>query len=75
MLIIKLMWPLQIYEIGIASVKAIEKRLKNYTRKWLGLPPGLISVGLYSKSSKLKLPLKALTEKFLVGKARLPMLL
>ena len=71
MLIPKLMWPLQIYEIGIASVEAIEKRLNNCTRKWLGLSPGLTSVGLYSRSSKLKLPLKALAEEFQVGKARL----
>ena len=31
MLIPKLMWPLQIYEIGITFVEAIEKRLNNYT--------------------------------------------
>ena len=41
MLIPMLMWPLKIYEIGITSVKAIEQRFNNYTRMWLGLPPGL----------------------------------
>jgi len=41
----------------------------------LGLPPGLTTVALYSKSAKLKLPLKAITEEFQVGKGRLQMML
>ena len=75
MLIPKLLWPLQIYEVGLACVEAIEKKISCYTRKWLGLPPGLTSVALYSKTAKLRLPLKAVTEEYKVGKARLQMML
>src|SRR5215813_4336378 len=75
MLIPKLLWPLQVYEIGLAAVVAIEKKIGKCTRKWLGLPPGLASIALYSRSTKLRLPLKALTEEFQVGKVRLQMML
>jgi len=71
MLIPKLLWPLQIYEIGLNAVEGIEKKINKFTRKWLGLPPGLTSVGLYSRAAKLKLPLKAITEEFQAGKVRL----
>src|SRR5215467_8898380 len=74
MLIPKLLWPLQIYEVGLACVEAIEKKISCYTRKWLGLPPGLTSVVLHSKTAKLRLPLKAVTEEYKVGKARLQMM-
>src|SRR5215470_9593881 len=75
MLIPKLLWPLQVYEIGLSAVEAIEKKIGRYTRKWLGLPAGLASVALYSRSAKLRLPLKAITEEFQVGKVRLQMML
>lgn len=75
MLIPKLLWPLQVYEIGLSAVEAIEKKIGKYTRKWLGLPPGLTSVALYSRNAKLRLPLKALTEEFQIGKVRLQMML
>jgi hypothetical protein len=75
MLIPKLMWPLQIYEIGLTTVEAIERKINKYTRKWLGLPPGLTSVALYSRTAKLKLPLKAITEEFQASKVRLQTML
>jgi len=75
MLIPKMMWPLLVYEIGLSTVEAIERLISKYIRKWLGLPPGLSTVGLYSRSAKLKLPLRAITEEFQVGKARLQMIL
>lgn len=74
-LIPKLMWPLQVYEIGLSTVEAIERTINKFSRKWLGLPPGLSTAALYSRSAKLRLPLKALTEEFKVGKARLQMML
>lgn len=75
MLIPKLLWPLQIYEIGMSLVEKMEGKISKHIRKWLGLPPGLTTVGLYSRSAKLKLPLKSLTEEFQVGKVRLQMML
>ena len=75
MLIPKLLWPLQIYEIGLSTVEAIERRISCCTRKWLGLPPGLTTVALYSRSAKLRLPLKSVVEEYKSGKARLQMML
>ena len=75
MLIPKLLWPLQVYEIGISAVEAIERKISKYTRKWLGLPPGLTTVALYSRTAKLRLPCKAITEEFQVSKVRLQMML
>ena len=66
---------MQIYEVGEATVEAIERNISQYTRKWLELPPGLTTVALYSRSTKLRLPLKAITEEYKVGKARLQMML
>jgi len=75
MLIPKLLWPLTLYEIGVYTVERIEKMINRFTRKWLGLPPGLTTVALYSRSSKLKLPLKSVTEEFKAGKVRLQAML
>ena len=75
MLIPKLLWPLQIYEIGLSTVEAIERMINRYTRKWMGLPPGLTSLALYSRSTKLRLPLKAITEEYKAAKVRLQMTL
>jgi hypothetical protein len=75
MLIPKLLWPLQVYEIAMSTVETVERKINRYTRKWLGLPPGLSTVALYSRSTKLRLPLKAITEEYKVGKARLQMML
>ena len=69
------MWPLQVYEIAMSTVEMIERKINRYTRKWLGLPPDLSTVALYSRSTKLRLPLKATTEEYKVGKARLQMML
>ena len=75
MLIPKLLWPLQIYEIGLSMVETIERKINSSTRKWLGLPPSLTSVALYSRSSKLRLPLRAITEEYKVAKTRLQLML
>ena len=71
----KLLWPLMVYEIGLCAVERIEQKIGSYTRKWLGLPPGLTSVALYSRSAKLKLPLRSVVEEFKVSKVRSQMML
>ena len=71
MLIPKLLWPLLIYDISTSTVEAMEAKINKYTRKWLGVPPGLTDVALYCRQAKLKLPLKSLTEEYKVGKTRL----
>lgn len=75
MLIPKLMWPLLVYDICTSRVEAIEKKVSKFTRKWLGVPPGLTDVALYSKSAKLTLPFKSVLEEYKVGKARLAVML
>ena len=46
-----------------------------FTRKWLGVPPGLSDVALYCQQAKLRLPLKSITEEYKVGKTRLQLML
>ena len=64
------MWPLTMYEIGLPTVEAMERCINRLTRKWLGLPPGLSSVALYSRSAKLKMPLRSVAEEFRISKIR-----
>ena len=71
MLIPKLLWPLLIYEICSTTVEAIEAKVNKFTRRWLGVPPGLTDVAMYSQKAKLKLPLKSIVEEYKCGKARL----
>ena len=49
MLILKLLWPLLVYEICSTTVKAIEAKINKFTRRWLGVPPGLTDVAMYCK--------------------------
>ena len=71
MLIPKLLWPLLVYDIPSSKVEALETKTNRFIRKWLGLPPCLTTMTLTCKQAKLKLPLKALSEEYKVGKARL----
>jgi len=70
-LIPKLSWPMQIYEVSLTRVEKMERLISNYVKKWLGVPNSLTNVALYSSSTKLKLPMVSLVEKFKLGKARL----
>ena len=71
MLIPKLLWPLLVYEISTTTVEAIEAKINRFTRKWLGVPPGLTDVALYCRKAKLRLPLKSVVVEYKCGKARL----
>ncbi|RUS85859.1 hypothetical protein EGW08_006411 [Elysia chlorotica] len=71
MLIPKLLWPLMVYEICSTTVEAIEAKINKFTRRWLGVPPGLTDVAMYCRTTKLKLPLKSILEEYKCGKARL----
>ena len=67
----KLLWPLLIYEICSTTVESIEAKISKFTRRWLGLLPGLTDVVMYCREAKLKLPLKPIVEEYKCGKARL----
>ncbi|KAK3797119.1 hypothetical protein RRG08_060463 [Elysia crispata] len=71
MLIPKLLWPLLVYEICSTTVEAIEAKINKFTRRWLGLLPGLTDVATYCRKAKLRLPLKSILEEYKCGKARL----
>ena len=38
---LRLLWPLQMYEIAISRVERIQQYSNKYLRKWLGVPPCL----------------------------------
>ncbi|GFS06192.1 reverse transcriptase [Elysia marginata] len=68
MLIPKLLWPLLVYDICCSTVESIEAKINKYTRKWLGVPPGLSDVAMYCRKAKLKLPMKSILEEYKCGK-------
>jgi hypothetical protein len=53
-LLARLIGPLMINEIPISLVEKLEQLVSKHLRRWLGLPPLLTSLGLYSQSSKLQ---------------------
>ena len=66
----RLLWPLTIYEIGLPFVESLEKSISRRIRVWLGLPPVLSSIALYSESERLRMPLISIAEEYRVGKIR-----
>ena len=58
-------------EVPVSLVEKLEQTVSKHIRRWLGLPPSFSSIGLYSKSTKLQMPLNSLVEEFKVAKARL----
>ena len=70
-----LLWLLLVYEIVTSVVESVEVKINKYTRKWLGLPPGLSDVALYCRQAKLKLPFQSTVEEFKSRKIRLQMML
>ncbi|GFO40444.1 reverse transcriptase [Plakobranchus ocellatus] len=69
MLIPKFLWLLSVNEICSTTSEAIEAKINIYTRKWLGVPPGLSDVAMYCRKAKLKLPMKSILEEYKCGKA------
>ena len=69
-----LLWPILVYEIATSTVESMKVKINEYTRKWLGLPPGMPDVALNCRQAKLKLPLKSIVEEFKSRKIRLQMM-
>ncbi|VDI00806.1 Hypothetical predicted protein [Mytilus galloprovincialis] len=63
------------YEITLTTVEKLERTINRQLRKWLGVPPSFTTVGLYSRTAKLQLPLTSLVEEFKVSKSRIVMTL
>jgi len=66
----RLMWPLKMCEITTSNVQKMDSKANNYIRKWLGLPRGLSSVGLFGRNA-LQLPLRSILLGYRQEKARL----
>ncbi|XP_063420791.1 uncharacterized protein LOC134706007 [Mytilus trossulus] len=71
----RISWPLMLYEITLSTVEKLERTINRHLRKWLGVPPSFTTVGLYSRTTKLQLPLTSIVEEFKVCKTRLVMTL
>ena len=74
-LLLRLSWPLRMYEIAISHVERVLQYSNKYLRKWLVIPPCFSKVGLYTNSRNLQLPISSLVEEFKVGKVRLHMMM
>ena len=64
----RLLWPLTTYEMGLPSVEEMERKINQHTRKWLGLPSSISSIALYSRSTRLRLPLRSIAEEYKISK-------
>ncbi|CAC5377997.1 unnamed protein product [Mytilus coruscus] len=64
-----------LYEITLTTVEKLERTINKHLRKWLGVPPSFTTVGLYSRTAKLQLPLTSIVEEFKLSKTRLVMTL
>ena len=71
----RLMWPLQVYEVALTRVETIQQHINKFLRKWLGVPPGFTTVGLYSKTAMLQLPIASVVEEYKVAKVRYQLML
>ncbi|GAA6081855.1 uncharacterized protein LOC125005379 [Tachysurus ichikawai] len=69
-ILLRLLWPLTVYEISITKIEKLEWRISTQLKQWLGIPRCLSSVGLYGHG-ELELPITGLVEEFKCTKARL----
>ena len=65
------MWTLMLYEISVTAVESLERSINRNLRKWLGVPPSVTAVGLYSRTTELQLPISSVVEEFKISKCRL----
>lgn len=66
----RLQWPFLLYDFPMTQVEAMERLCSKFMRRWLGVPPSFSSVILYSKTSKLRLPVSSVVEEFKATKVR-----
>ena len=70
----RILWPLFVYDSPMTTVEAMERKINNYLRRWLGFPRSLSNAALYGSSNALRLPFKGLMEEFVVSRTREVML-
>ncbi|KAF4111690.1 hypothetical protein G5714_008721 [Onychostoma macrolepis] len=54
----------------VYQVEGMERLCSKFLRKWLGVPQSFSAINLYSKTSKLPLPVSSVVEEFKAAKAR-----
>ena len=74
-LVPRLAWQLMLCEISTSTVEKLERIINKHLRSWFGVPPSFTSIGFYSRSAKLQLPMTSIVEEFKTSKARLVMTL
>ena len=52
----------QVYEVSLTRVETIQQHVNKFLWKWLGVPPGFTTVGLYNKRAMPQLPIASLVE-------------
>ncbi|GFO35531.1 reverse transcriptase [Plakobranchus ocellatus] len=69
----KLVWSflVSLYVITNSTVEFTEAEMNKFTRRWLGVPPGLADVAMYCYKVELKLPLESIVGEAKCGKAKL----
>ncbi|KAK0147796.1 hypothetical protein N1851_012487 [Merluccius polli] len=67
------LWPLLVYKVPISTVEGLERN--TYLRRWLGVLRSFCSIGLYSKGSKLQLPVTSVVEEYKATKPQQAMML
>ena len=70
MLIPKMMWPLNIYNIPLSKIEELQKKITGALKRWLKIPKSFSTDCLYSTSTKLRLSYSSLTEEYRASKAR-----
>ena len=71
----RILWPLTIYNVGVARVEKMEQMISAKFRKWLGFPRMLSTNALYGKSNILLLPCSSLVEEFKCRKVGMAMMM
>ncbi|CAM4625186.1 unnamed protein product [Leuciscus chuanchicus] len=66
----RLQWPFLLYDFPMSQVEGMERLCSKFLRKWLRVPPSFSAINLYSKTSKLPLPVSSVVEEFKATKAR-----
>lgn len=59
-----LQWSFLLYDFPVSKVEGMERLCSKFLQKCLGVPPSFTTVNLYSKTSKLPLPVLSVFEDF-----------
>ncbi len=65
----RILWPLQMYEVTMTKVEAMERKVSSHIKRWLGVPRTLTNVAFYSSTAKLQMPTTSLVEEFKAAKS------